>query len=326
MDLNKRKSAVAWLSVFSNTTLIILKIIVGLAIGSVSVISEAIHSGVDLLAAVIALLAVKQSAKPADEKHPFGHGKFENLSGTIEALLIFVAAGWILYEAVKKLLYTGEIEAPFWGVAVMGVSATANWVVSHFLFKVGKQTDSVALQADAWHLRTDVYTSLGVLGGLALLCVGEWLLPKDWNLHWIDPVAAILVAMLIIKEAYTLTVRSARDLIDMTLPPEEERWIRDTLKTFRPAVHGFHRMRTRKAGSERFIEFHIFVDAEMTVDKSHRLSHEIARRIEEHFGQSHVVVHVEPCRGDCTANCAGGCLLDEEERQDIHAARKTGRC
>ena len=133
-------------------------------IGSVSVISEAIHSGVDLLAAVIALFAVRKSAKPADEDHPFGHDKVENISGTVEALLIFLAAGWIIFEAVKKLIDPEPLDEAGWGVAVMLLSVAANIIVSKKLFSVGEETDSVALKADAWHLATDVYTSLGVMG------------------------------------------------------------------------------------------------------------------------------------------------------------------
>src|SRR5512136_299897 len=146
MDAQRQKSAVAWLSVISNTALVTGKLIIGLAIGSVSVISEAIHSGVDLLAAVISLFAVKTSNKRADEEHPFGHGKVENISGTVEALLIFVAAGWIFYEAVYKLIRPQMLDAPVLGVAVMLVSAVVNFIVSRKLFKVGKETDSVALQ------------------------------------------------------------------------------------------------------------------------------------------------------------------------------------
>ena len=150
---NKQKSNVALLSVISNTSLVILKLIVGVMIGSVSVISEAIHSGVDLLAAIIALFAVRKSAKPADEDHPFGHDKVENISGTVEALLIFLAAGWIIFEAVKKLIEPEPLDEAGWGIAVMLLSVAANIFVSKKLFSVGEETDSVALKADAWHLR-----------------------------------------------------------------------------------------------------------------------------------------------------------------------------
>ena len=218
--IDKRKSSVALLSVTSNTALVLLKLTVGIVIGSVSVISEAIHSGVDLLAAVIALFAVRTSGKPADTEHPFGHGKVENISGTVEALLIFLAAGWIIFEAVKKLRNPEPLEDVSWGVAVMTVSSAANILVSRSLFKVGKETDSVALQADAWHLRTDVYTSAGVMAGLAIIWIGKLVLPGT-DLDWVDPVAAIGVALLIIKAAYKLTVESSRDLLDVSLPKDE---------------------------------------------------------------------------------------------------------
>ena len=211
-SIDKRKSSVALLSVASNTILVLLKLTVGIIIGSVSVISEAIHSSVDLLAALIALFAVRTSGKPADAEHPFGHGKVENISGTVEALLIFLAAGWIIFEAVKKLKDPEPLEEVGWGVAVMMVSSAANILVSKALFKVGKETDSVALQADAWHLRTDVYTSAGVMAGLAIIWIGRIVLPGT-DLNWVDPVAAIGVALLIIKAAYQLTVESARDLL-----------------------------------------------------------------------------------------------------------------
>ena len=221
----KSKENVALLSVVSNTTLVVMKLIVGILIGSVSVMSEAIHSGVDLMAAVIALFSVKTSSLPADGRHPFGHGKIENISGTVEALLIFVAAGWIIWEAVQELLEPQPMETVGWGVAVMFFSAVANQFVARRLFKVGKETDSVALIADGWHLRTDVYTSAGVIVGLALIWSGEFLFPGR-HFHWLDPVAAIGVAALIIKAAWDLTRQSAGGLMDETLPPEEEEEIR----------------------------------------------------------------------------------------------------
>ena len=144
-----KKTAAAILSVASNSLLIILKVVAGLLIGSVAVLSEAIHSGVDLVAALIALFAVRASGREADERHPFGHGKVENISGTIEALLIFAAAAWIIYEAIRKLIDPQEISMPFWGVGVMLVSALVNLFVSGHLFKVSKETDSVSLKADA---------------------------------------------------------------------------------------------------------------------------------------------------------------------------------
>ena len=311
-DVN-RKASVAMLSIISNTSLVALKLAVGIFIGSVSVISEAIHSGVDLVAAIIAFFAVKTAGKAADEDHPFGHGKAENISGTVEALLIFVAALWIIYEAIHKLMKPTHIEAVGWGVGVMLLSAVVNLFVSSRLFKVGRATDSVALQADAWHLRTDVYTSAGVMSGLVIYIVGQKLFPGA-DIRWIDPVAAICVALLIIKTAYDLTVESARDLMDASLPLKEELWIREYMAGKAETICGFHHLRTRKAGSNRFVDVHITVDADMSVEESHTICEDIAERIKEHFYGSSVHVHVEPCNYTCTDNCISGCLMGEEYR------------
>ena len=320
MDIQRRKSNVALLSVVSNAMLVTLKLAVGLLIGSVAVLSEAIHSGLDLVAALIAFFAVRQSAKPADADHPYGHGKIENLSGAVEAVLIFVAAAWIMVEAVRKLLHPAPIETLGLGVGVMAISALANAFVSHRLFKVGRETESVALQADAWHLRTDVYTSLGVFAGLGLIVITERLVPGT-HFHWIDPIAAILVALLIVHAAWRLTVQSLRDLIDQSMPETEQDEIRRALATFRPEMYGFHRLRTRKAGATRFIDFHMLVEPKMHVDASHALADRVTAKILECFPRAHVIVHIEPCEGDCDPTCVTGCLRDEAARAAVRRGR-----
>ena len=315
-NAQRLKSSAALISVISNSTLVLLKLIIGVFIGSVSVISEAIHSGVDLVAALIALFAVRTSGKPADDEHPFGHGKIENISGTIEALLIFVAAIWIIYEAIQKLLHPRPMEEASWGVAVMLVSALANLGVSHMLFKVGNKTDSAALKADAWHLRTDVYTSGGVMLGLALIWAGARLLPGQ-DLQWLDPLAAIGVALLIFKAAYDLTVESGKDLLDASLPADEEDWVREYVTGLTGTVRGFHHLRTRKAGCQRFIQFHLLVNAGMSVEKSHQLNDDIVAAIKDRFPASTVTIHIEPCDATCKPECIDGCLLTEKLRREM---------
>lgn len=309
------------LSVISNSALVLMKVVVGIMIGSVSVISEAIHSGVDLVASLIALVAVRESGKPADERHPFGHGKVENVSGTIEALLIFLAAGWIIYEAVHKLLHPEPLVMPGWGVGVMLLSAAANMFVSHRLFEVGEETDSVALQADAVHLRTDVYTSVGVMVGLATIWLGGYLLPGV-QLAWIDPAAAIAVALLIIKAAYDLTKVSARDLLDVKLPDDEVQWICEVACEHHPQVRGLHKLRTRKSGADRFVEFHLKVDGSMSVDGSHQITVDIERALRARFNGMSVTIHVEPCSDGCHEACVENCFLSEEER--VQMQRESG--
>jgi len=313
MRLTDQKTSVALLSVCSNTVLIVLKVVVGLLIGSVAVLSEAIHSAVDLVAAVIALFAVRASGQEPDERHPFGHGKYENLSGTIEAVLIFGAAAWIIYEAVRKLMSPEPVETPVWGVGVMLVSALANLFVSRRLFRVGKATDSVALQADGWHLRTDVYTSAGVMVGLLII----WLvgvIDPSVDLHWLDPVVAILVALLILKAAWDLTREAARDLLDVSLPGEDVGWIKDHVLATWPQVCSFHRLRTRKAGPNRFIDFHVAVDDKMSVGEAHALGDEIVLAIKERLPASRVNIHIEPCDHTCKPSCEEGCPLEVSGR------------
>lgn len=303
----RRKSFVALLSVASNSVLVVLKLVVGVLTGSVSIISEAIHSGVDLLAAAIAYVSVRASGRPADEEHPFGHGKYENLSGAVEAVLIFVAAGWIISEAIHKLLNPAPLVMPAWGVLIMLISATSNWVVSRMLMKVGKETDSIALRADAWHLRTDVYTSAGVMAGLAVIWAAELANPA-WDLAWIDPVVAIGVALLIVKAAWDLTIEAVRDLLDVRLSKEDEAWIRSHVVN-RPSIRGLHGLLTRKAGQDHFVEFHLIVDKAMTVADSHKISEDLETEIMTRFPASHVTIHVEPCDDSCNPSCLEGCLL-----------------
>lgn len=312
MDITRRKARAATLSVVSNAGLVLGKLGIGLLTGSVSVISEAIHSGIDLIAAAIALFAVKTAQRPADKDHPYGHGKIENLSGALEAILIFLAAGWIIYEAVHKLIASTPVEMPGLGIAVMAASALANHLVSRMLFRVGKETDSIALQADAWHLRTDVWTSVGVMLGLVAILVARWLFPSV-SVGWLDPVAALAVALLIIKAAWDLTRQSVRDVMDTSLPDDEQRWIAEHLRSV-SGVRGFHALRTRKSGPQRFIDVHIQVDRNISVEVSHRLAHGIGDAIKTRFGSASVTIHVEPCDGRCPPACVEGCLVEPAGR------------
>jgi cation diffusion facilitator family transporter len=314
-NLQQRKEKVAMLSIASNSSLVVFKIIIGILIGSVSIISEAIHSGMDLLASIIAMFSVKTSSLPADDLHPFGHGKIENISGFVEAVLIFVAAFWIVFEALKKLNSSQVIECAGWGGVVMLFSAVVNYIVSRKLFHVGKETDSIALQADAWHLRTDVYTSAGVMASLGIIWTGHKLFPAS-DINWIDPVAALFVAVFILRAAYHLIVQSIRDLIDVKLPPEEEDCIRNII-SHQPAINGFHQLRTRRAGNVRFVEFHIKVDPQMSVLDSHNITKGLEQNIRQKFPESAITIHIEPCEGECEDICAAGCFLPEGKKPRV---------
>jgi cation diffusion facilitator family transporter len=300
---NREKERVARLSVGSNTVLVLLKLAVGLAIGSVAIVAEAVHSAIDLVAALIAYLAVRASARPPDAEHEFGHGSYEDLSGLIEGALILVAAVLIIWEAVGKLLSGGE---PFTtteliaGVTVMGVSAAVNWYVSGRLMRVAKATESIALESDAWHLRTDVYTSIGVFAGLvALLLTG---------IVALDALIAIAVAFVILRAAYDLMRRASGNLVDRRLPADEQEVIRRIIDGHADTVAEFHGLRTRRSGPDRFVDLHLCVARHLTVEESHALADGLEAEIEAALPRCSVVIHVEPCSGSCDA-CGSFCTL-----------------
>ena len=286
MDRLKLTSRAAALSIASNTILIALKLVVGLSIGSVSVIAEAIHSAVDLAAAVIAFFSVRLAARPADADHNFGHGKAENISGTVEGLLIFLGAGLVAREAIMRLSEGATLSEPDLGIAVMALSAVVNTFVSRRLHKVAKQTDSLAIEADGEHLRTDVLTSIGVLGGLVLV--------RITGLAVLDPLLALVVAVMIAKAAYSITRRSFVDLLDLQLPSEEQAVIKRILRQHRGRFVSYHRLRSRKSGPHRHIDVHLVFKPKTSIAQAHRVCDELEVHIQEAFPHSSVTIHMEP--------------------------------
>jgi cation diffusion facilitator family transporter len=278
------KVSIARLSILSNTLLILMKIIVGIISGSVSIVSEAIHSSMDLIAAIIAFLSVRVSDNPPDTRHPYGHGKIENISGVVEALLIFIAAIWIIAEAIRKLLGEAiELDSIALGSVVMIISAIINTIVSRRLYKVAKATNSVALEADALHLKTDVYTSLGVAVGLGLIMLT--------GITWLDPVVAILVALFIIRESYQLLKRAFTPLLDTAWATEEIVELENKLN--RLDVH-YHDLRTRVAGNYRFIDLHIEIPENVSVGSAHKYCDKIENELTNNYENLTVTIHVEP--------------------------------
>lgn len=285
------KARVALLSISSNSFLTLGKLIAGISMGSVSVISEAIHSGLDLVAAVIAFFAVKTSAKPADERHNYGHGKIENLSSIIEAILILIAGVMIIKSAVPKLTGGGEIECLGLGAGVMAVSVLVNLFVSRKLLKTARKTDSPALAADGWHLMTDVYTSLGVFAGLGAIYLT--------GLTILDPIIAIMVALLIFKAAFNLIRESVLSILDVKLPKTEENLIQGVLNSYAAEYVEFHDLRTRKAGSDRYVDLHLVVPKYQDINAVHNLCDRIEDDLRVQLPGVQVLIHTEPCGGHC---------------------------
>jgi cation diffusion facilitator family transporter len=278
------KVSIARLSIISNTLLIVMKLVAGLLSGSVSILSEAIHSSMDLIAALIAFFSVRVSDNPPDSRHPYGHGKVENISGVIEALLIFIAAVWIIVEAVKKLFGERiELESIALGSIVMLISAIVNTYVSRKLYKVAQATNSVALEADALHLKTDIFTSLGVAVGLGLIMAT--------GINWLDPVIAILVALFIIREAYILLTKAFTPLLDTAWSSNE---IEELEKKLNGLDVSYHDLRTRVAGNYRFVDIHIQIPEDVSVGSAHKYCDKIESELTSFYKNLTVTIHVEP--------------------------------
>lgn len=300
--LHFRVMSVARLSIYSNTLLLLIKLAAGFFMGSISVLSEALHSGIDLLAAVIANYSISKAGKPADNEHKFGHGKFENMSGTIEAILIFIAAIIILFESGKKLLVGNKVEFIETGIIVMGISAAVNIIVSKKIMKVAKEVESIALEADAYHLTTDVYTTIGVFIGLILI--------KLTGNPIFDPIMAIVVALIIIKASYDLTKRSISGLMDVKLSDKEEGIIKSIIAEH--STIGYHNLRTRMSGAERFVDLHLIVPKDQNITVAHKFCDHIEEDIKEKIPNLSITIHIEPCEIDCdTCDKIKSCKSDK---------------
>lgn len=279
------KAGAARLSIVSNTLLVLLKLAVGFGIGSVSILSEAIHSASDLLASIIAYFAVRVSDTPPDLDHPYGHGKMESLSGLAEAVLILGAGGYIIYEAVRALQHGHDSRAVGWGIAVMALSAIVNFFIARYLFRIAHETDSLALEADAHHLNIDVWTSVGVVVGLILVAVtGNPIF---------DPIVALIVAFFILKTGWDLLTATFAPLLDASLPEAEIQKVEEIMEA-NPAILSWHKLRTRKSGSHRHIDVHIQVDDDMSLRDAHRLTEDLEDEIRACLPNVHVVIHTEP--------------------------------
>jgi cation diffusion facilitator family transporter len=286
-----RKQKAAFLSILSNLFITLLKVGVGLAINSISVITEAIHSAMDLVSALITYFTVGRSSLPADRTHPYGHGKFESFSGMVEAALIAGAGIYIIWEAIERLIYPKTLQWVPYGIAVMFISGLVNFLVYRHNIKIARETESIALEVNAAHLSADVYTSLGVLAGLVLIYLT--------GVVALDSIAAILVALFILKSSVDLMRRALRDLMDWGLPQEEEKAIRSILQDHYNQFIEFHKLRTRKAGPERYIDLHLVFAKTVDLQTAHDLCSHLEEEIKNRFPRSQTIIHIEPCETAC---------------------------
>lgn len=281
------KMRAAALSVVSNSCLILLKVVAGSITGSVAILTEAVHSSIDLVASMVALFSVRKAGEPADESHRYGHEKLENLAAAIEGVLILVGSVAIAFQAIRHLTGGGHVQRLGVGIAVVAFSLVANLIVSTVIARNARRTSSAALEGDAAHLRTDALTSLAVLVGLALVQIT--------GAQWLDPVVALVVAASIVVTGVRLLARSGRVLVDEALPADEVAAIRGAIEEFAGrGVVGYHELRTRQAGARRYVDLHVQFRHGTSLEDAHRTAHELQDVIGARLDGADVLIHLEP--------------------------------
>ena len=301
------KSGASRLALFVILGLVALKIAVAVITGSVSIFAQLMDSLLDLIAVTITFFAINIATKPADKEHPFGHGKAENISAVVQAVLIFAAAGVVIYSATNRIISRASIEMTEAGIGVMAVSIIVSILLSRHLFRVAKATDSLALEAIAHNIAADVYSAAGVLVGLVTI--------RLTGLDILDPAIALAVSLVILWSAYKVMRESFGGLMDTRLSKEEEREIKKCIKEHSNQLVSFHELRTRKAGNRRFINLHLVMPKSASVEEAHKMCDHLERDLENRLTNTDVTIHVEPCTIECK-QCSVPCSIHKRNASD----------
>ncbi|MBM2825909.1 MAG: cobalt-zinc-cadmium resistance protein, partial [Dehalococcoidales bacterium] len=268
---------------------------------SISIWAQAVDSSLDIFAVVITFLTVGFSAKPADQEHPFGHGKVEDLAAGVQAVLLLGAASIIIYSAIQRIIVGDVIQLTEAGIGVMLVSMLVSIFLSQHLFRVARKTGSVALEANANNIRGDVYSTAGVMVGLLIV--------RFTGLTIFDPILALAVSLLILRATYRVGRMAFGGLIDVSLPKAEENELISCINEHTTQLAGFHEVRTRKAGSQRFVDLHLMLPKNASVEEAHQMCDHLEQDIEKRLPNSNVTIHVEPCSTECDQCFVFSCSL-----------------
>jgi len=279
------KKRAATISLAYNIVLTLLKLAGALLTGSVSLLSEAIHSATDIIASGIALLSVRAAAAPPDEEHPYGHGKIESLAGFAESILLLMTVGYVVYESIQRLLRNSAVENMNLGIWIMGFSVVSSFLVGRHVQKIADETGSMALASNGQHLMVDFWTSLGVLAALLVTKLTGW--------AQADSYFAMALAAWLALGAYRLSHEAFQQLIDRRLEDSEIEKVREMVHEH-PGILSFHRLRSRMSGTTRYIEFHVVVPAEWSVVEAHDCVDVLEKKIAEALQPAVVVIHVDP--------------------------------
>jgi len=286
------KRGAALSSVFAAVGLTTFKIIVGVMTGSLGILAEAAHSGLDLVAALVTFLAVRFSGKPPDAEHPYGHGKIENLSALFETFLLLITCVWIIYEAVERLFFHPvDVALSVWSFIVMATSIVVDVTRSRILLKAAKKYKSQALEADALHFSTDVWSSSVVIAGLVFVGISQWVKGLEW-LKNADAVAALAVALIVVYVSIQLGMRTVAGLLDEA-PKDLDKQIKTEVESIE-GVSDCHNIRVRYSGPHLFVDVHILVDGHLSLNEAHALTEKVEKKIEALYSDADVTVHPEP--------------------------------
>jgi cation diffusion facilitator family transporter len=276
--------------------LIIPKVVVAIITHSISIYAQATDSFLDLFSIGIAVIAVRMSVAPADEEHPFGHAKMEGFAALIQALLVLGAGAFIISSAVQRLIHRTVIN-PDAGIVVMAVSAIVSFLLSRHLFRVAKTTGSMAIEASARNISADVYSAAGVLLGL----LAVFIFPK---LQILDPIIALIMVAFVLKAGYSVVIRAFRELTDYSLPKEEQEILNNCIQEHFTQLVDFHAVRSRRAGSERFVDLHLVMPRYVSVEDAHNMCDHLEQDIKAKLPNTNVVIHVEPCIENNCVRCS----------------------
>jgi cation diffusion facilitator family transporter len=282
----KTPTGAAKLSLAVVISLIILKVIVSIVSRSVSIYAQAADSFLDIFSIGVTYLAVRAAITPADEEHHYGHAKMEGIAALIQAFLVLSAGAFIIYSAIQRIINQVAIE-PEEGMIVMGISMVASFVLSRHLRRVAKSSGSTAIAASASNISADVYSAGGVLLGLLAVRLTGWVI--------LDPIIALIMAGFVLKAGYEVVIRAFRELTDYTLPAEEQKILTGCIREHITQLVDFHAIRSRRAGSIRFIDLHLVMPRNLSVEESHKMCDHLEGDIKQRLANANIVIHVEPC-------------------------------
>ena len=290
-ESDRKRIQTARFSVGSAVVLAVTKLFVGIATGSLGVLSSAFDNLADILMSGVNFLSIRKSIEPADFSHPYGHGKAETLGTVFMSVIVALTGAWIVREGVHRLragIIPSSVDT---GVLVMALSVAASWYIARRIWKAGDETGSNALKADSLHFRTDVYAGAGILVSLLLFRVTGW--------KWLDPGAAMVVGGYIVLAAISIFREALGDLMDSSLPPETVETIRRIIDSHKPLVVDYHKLRTRRAGSEKHVDFHVVVCRQFLLQDAHQVADHLEKEVSQALGNAHVVTHIDPCDIEC---------------------------